>query len=132
MARSGSCPRPSICSAARARSLTQLFVSHVGTSGLTPRQFAVLNAVGDADGLSQTDIMMKTVIDRSSISELVLRLVTVGLLVRRRTKTDARPYAVRLTPKGRQPRWLEPAARAADQALLAIIPTTTESVFEAL
>ena len=69
----------------------KLFVSHVGAPGLTPRQFAVLKAVGDADGLSQTDIMMATGIDRSSTAELVGRLVTMGLLARRRYQNRCTP-----------------------------------------
>jgi len=41
-----------------------LFARNVHTTGLTPRQFVVLQAVADNNGLSQTDIMAATVIDR--------------------------------------------------------------------
>lgn len=87
--------------------------------GLSPRQFEVLKAVSLADGMSQTEIMSATGIDRSSTATLVARLVREGLLHRRRTRHDQRAYAVKLTPKGRQT--LEkhaPLARAADDALL--------------
>ena len=63
-----------------------LFARHVGSHAFTPRQFAVLQAVADADGLSQTAIMTATGIDRSGTAELVRRLVSSGLLQRRRTK----------------------------------------------
>ena len=111
-----------------------LFARHVGDVGLTPRQFAVLQAVAEADGLSQTDIMAATGIDRSSTAELVRRLVSTGCLARRRTKRDARLYAVRLTPKGRQLLAQgQPAGRATDQALLALIaPNLREAFLEAL
>ena len=126
---------------AEARSLIELlhrasqradsvFARNVGDSGLTPRQFAVLRAVSEADGLSQTDIMAATGIDRSSTADLVGRLVTSGCLQRRRTKRDARLYAVRLTPRGRQMLAIgKPAAGAADLALLSLVPQVQRSAF---
>jgi DNA-binding MarR family transcriptional regulator len=107
-----------------------LFVRHVGETGLTPRQFAVLHAVSENDGLSQTDIMAATGIDRSSTADLVRRLVTSGCLQRRRTRRDARVYAVRLTPKGQQMVAIGvPAAAAADQALSALLPQAQRLAF---
>ena len=44
-----------------------LFARHAGIA-LTPRQFIILQAVAEGDGLSQTDIMAATGIDRSSIA----------------------------------------------------------------
>jgi DNA-binding MarR family transcriptional regulator len=78
-----------------------------------------LQAVADKNGLSQTDIMAVTGIDRSSTAALVRTLVTKGLLKRRRTRQDARVYAVRITSSGRQ--MLEAgvaATRAAEDELL--------------
>jgi DNA-binding MarR family transcriptional regulator len=94
-----------------------LFARHARPSDLTPRQFVVLQAVAHKDGLSQTDIM--AVIDRSSTAALVRTLVTNGWLKRRRTRRDARVYAVRITPSGRQ--MLDTglsATRAAEDELL--------------
>ncbi len=100
-----------------------LFLRHVGDARLTPRQFAVLKAVSQADGLNQTAIMAATGIDRSSTAELVRRLVSLGALQRRRKKRDARQYAVRLTPKGRELVMLGGrAARQADETLLSRMP----------
>ena len=96
-----------------------MFARNVGNSGLTPRQFAVLEAVAQADGLSQTAVMIATGIDRSSTSELVRRLVARGWLQRRRTKRDSRVYSVRLTIEGRERlKDAEPGARSTDQAIL--------------
>jgi DNA-binding MarR family transcriptional regulator len=99
------------------------------TSDLTPRQFVVLLAVAGKNGLSQTDIMAATGIDRSSTAELVRTLVTNGCLKRRRTRRDARVYAVRITPSGRQ--MLETgisATRAAEKELLLPVPEKQRSV----
>jgi DNA-binding MarR family transcriptional regulator len=107
-----------------------LFAHHIGDLHLTPRQFAVLQAVSEVNGLSQTAIMAATGIDRSSTADLVRRLVSNGLLQRRRTRRDARLYAVRLTPRGRETLSLgEPAVRSTDQALLSLIRPAQRSAF---
>jgi DNA-binding MarR family transcriptional regulator len=86
---------------------------------LTPRQFAVLACVGESDGLSQTDIVEKTGVDRSTIAELVRRMAKKDLLQRRRSRQDARAYVVRLTDTGREAlKSAEPKALRADAAIL--------------
>jgi DNA-binding MarR family transcriptional regulator len=106
-----------------------LFARHAGTT-LTPRQFVILQAVAEANGLSQTGIMAATGIDRSSTADLVRRLVTHGWLKRRRTKRDARLYAVRLTPEGRRVLALSmPAARATEVALLSSLSSAQRPAF---
>ena len=57
---------------------------------LTARQIAVLTTVAENEGLSQTGIVDRTGIDRSTLADLVRRLQRKGLLERRRTKEDAR------------------------------------------
>jgi hypothetical protein len=47
--------------------------------------------------MCQTDIMQAAGTDRSTTAELVYRLVQKDLLARRRTRRDARRYAVRLS-----------------------------------
>jgi MarR family transcriptional regulator, temperature-dependent positive regulator of motility len=106
-----------------------LFAANMGDRALTRGQFAVLSAVSDQDGLSQTDIMVATGIDRSSTAELVRRLVTNGWLRRRRRKGDARTYSVRLTHSGRQMLAIgAPAAKAADKTLFELIPQTDQTL----
>jgi DNA-binding MarR family transcriptional regulator len=97
---------------------------------LTPRQLAVLEAVAANNGLSQTDIMAATGIDRSSIAELVKRLIKHGCLRRRRSSRDARLYAVTLTPAGRKLVTIgAPAARASQDELLARFSGSERQVF---
>jgi MarR family transcriptional regulator, temperature-dependent positive regulator of motility len=106
-----------------------LFTRYVGNV-LTPRQFAILQAVGEANGLSQTDIMAATGIDRSSTAALVGRLVSYGWLKRRRTRRGARLYAVRLTPEGRQVlSQASPAARATEESLLGPLALADRATF---
>ena len=107
-----------------------LFARNARDIELTPRQFVVLQTVAENNGLSQTDIMAATGIDRSSTAELVRRLVTNGCLQRRRTRRDARVYAVRITAAGRQLLALgAPAARATEKEMLLPIPQAQRSAF---
>jgi DNA-binding MarR family transcriptional regulator len=100
----------------------QVFAEMVGAV-VSPRQLAVLTAVAQREGASQTDLGRSTRIDRSTLAEMVKTLVRRGLLERRRTKEDARAYAVRLTDEGRRiVRSVQPLALAVDAHLLAALP----------
>jgi DNA-binding MarR family transcriptional regulator len=71
-------------------------------SALTPRQYVVLAMLEGREGDSQTDIVRATGIDRSTMAELVKRLLAAGYVRRQRSKTDARVKVVRLTDTGRK------------------------------
>jgi DNA-binding MarR family transcriptional regulator len=78
------------------------YVEEVGKEGLTHRQFTVLSAVDAHDGKSQTELVKITGIDRSTLADLVARLMAQGYLQRRRTKEDARTNSIKLTPNGKK------------------------------
>jgi DNA-binding MarR family transcriptional regulator len=80
----------------------ELFAKALESSELTARQLIVLEAVASEDKPSQTEICAKSGIDRSTLADMVRRLIEKGLLARKRTKEDARRYAVRLTDEGRK------------------------------
>lgn len=108
----------------------ELFAVNVGASDLTPRQFAVLKAVSAGDEPSQTALVETTGIDRSTLADIVRRLVEKGLLQRKRTRRDARMYAVRLTDSGHQALdRAEPAAQATNSRLLSALPLKEREVF---
>jgi DNA-binding MarR family transcriptional regulator len=97
----------------------ELFAAEMAGSDLTPRQFAVLAALARHETASQTDIVRETGIDRSTLADIVKRLVARGSLVRRRARHDARAYAVRLTPAGQTAlRQAEPAVHRVNERLL--------------
>ncbi len=97
---------------------------------LTPRQFAVLVTVSQNEGLSQTDLVDKTGIDRSTLADIVRRMLKKSLLQRRRTKEDARAYAVKLTDEGwRVLKNAEPMAKRVDDRILAVLPTAQRDRF---
>lgn len=107
-----------------------IFQSEMGSGELTPRQFAVLVTVSQNEGLSQTHLVERTGIDRSTLADIVRRMLKKGLLQRRRTKEDARAYAVKLTEEGwRVLRAAEPMARRVDERLLAVLPAAQRDRF---
>ncbi len=96
-----------------------IFHEEGATTGLTTRQFAVLLAVSHNKDVSQTGLVQVTGIDRSTLAEIVKRLLKRGLIKRRRTRNDARTYAVRMTEEGAALlAQIEPAAERADSKLL--------------
>ena len=71
------------------------------STGLTQRQYAVLAAVAADEGLTQTDLVRATGIDRSTLADMIARMIERGYLGRERSSIDARAKTVRLTEKGR-------------------------------
>ena len=78
------------------------YMEEAGKSGLTHRQFTVLSAADAHDGKSQTELVRITGIDRSTLADLVARLMAQGYVQRRRTKEDARTNSIKLTPLGKK------------------------------
>lgn len=100
----------------------EVFSVSLTDTAMTPRQYAVLKAVELCDEPSQTTLVEITGIDRSTIADIVRRLVERGYMQRRRTRQDARMYALKLTARGQTAlRSAEPAARSTDEKLLAAL-----------
>lgn len=78
----------------------ELFARALGKD-LTVRQAMLLEAISATPGASQTQLVVSTGIDRSTLADLVKRLKRKGLAQRRRTKEDARAYAVEITVAGK-------------------------------
>lgn len=107
-----------------------MFHAEMKDGDLTPRQLAVLVTVAANEGLSQTGLVDRTGIDRSTVADLVRRMQRKGLLQRRRTREDARAYAVKLTDEGRRVlRTAEPLARRVDDRLLDALPAKRREQF---
>jgi MarR family transcriptional regulator, temperature-dependent positive regulator of motility len=107
-----------------------VYANEVGADGPTQRQFAVLEAVSVQAGLTQTDLVKATGIDRSTLADLVSRMTAKGLLLRERSALDARAMAVRLSPEGQA--MLEaakPRVQAADKRIMALLPKGKRDAF---
>lgn len=77
-----------------------LFAEAMRGVGITPRQAALLHAVGRADGSSVSDLTRVTGMDRGTLSDMIPRLVARGLLTESRSESDGRAKALALTPSG--------------------------------
>ncbi len=106
----------------------ECFARAMTTESVTPRQYAVLAAVARVPNANQTDIVIMTGIDRSTMADIVGRLVAKGLLQRRRTKEDARAYAVSLAPRAQQlMQQLSADATKAEEVLLSALSAADRS-----
>ena len=107
-----------------------IYTEEAGPDGLTQRQFAVLEAVSARSGLTQTDLVKATGIDRSTLADLVARMTTKGLLDRERSTLDARAKAVRLSEAGQAAlEAARPRVVAADKRILALLPKAKREGF---
>lgn len=107
-----------------------LFDAETRGSDLTPRQLTVLIAVDADDGATQTALVAATGIDRSTLADMVARMIQRDLIVRKRTEADARANSVRLSPKGK--RALASALNAlkkTEAKLLAALPASRRAEF---
>lgn len=107
-----------------------IFQTEMGGGDLTPRQYAVLITVSLNEGLSQTDLVERTGIDRSTLADIVRRMLKKGLLQRRRTREDARAYAVKLTEEGwKSLKAADPVAKRVDDKILSALPAAQRDRF---
>jgi len=109
-----------------------IYADEQGGGGVTQRQYAVLAAVEAHEGLTQTDLVRITGIDRSTLADMAARMIAKGLLERQRSVADARANAVSLTEAGRIAlAEVKPRMAAADARLLRLLSTTKREALTA-
>src|SRR6185312_1619941 len=109
---------------------SEMFQIELGGDDLTPRQYAILLTVAQNEGLSQTQLVELTGIDRSTLADVVRRMLKKGLLQRRRTRDDARAYSVKLTDEGTKVlKSHDPRARRVDERILSSLPAPQRDRF---
>jgi DNA-binding MarR family transcriptional regulator len=109
------------------------FTKLVGENGLTLRQFEVLTAISENPGLSQSDLVDITGVDRSTLADMMTRLQKRGWVERSQSSADARANAVRLTASGLSTVVAAiPHARAADALITDTLGKKTKAFQTAL
>src|SRR5438874_11275586 len=111
----------------RAASLYETFT---GQSDLTPRQFGVLLTLFQAGALPQTELGNRLHLDRSTLGEMLQRMVERKLVERRAHERDRRAVEITLTDAGKSA--LLAAVRqglTAQEALLSPLPDYLRPVF---
>jgi len=79
-------------------------------SPLTGTQLMALKAISENEGCSQTVVVEKTGIDRSTLADVVRRLMRTGMISRKRSRADSRTNVLTITETGTE------ALAKADQA----------------
>lgn len=109
-----------------------LYARESGAQDLTKQQYLVLLALEnqEAKGVSQTALVESTGIDRSTLAEMMRRMLERGLVARERVKDDQRANAVTITPAGRKAlRGARLAAGRAERAMLDVLPAAERPRF---
>ena len=107
-----------------------LYANEISANELTKQQFTHLAALEHNDGASQTALVEITGIDRSTLAEMVRRMLDRGLLSRERTEEDQRANSVIISPVGRKAlRLARTASDRAEKALLEALPSSERPRF---
>ena len=110
-----------------------IYAEETGAAAVTQRQYAVLAAAAEHEGLTQTDLVRATGIDRSTLADMISRMITKGLLERARSETDARANTVKLSDEGRAVLdSARPKVEAADERILAHLSHSKRDSFISL
>jgi DNA-binding MarR family transcriptional regulator len=108
----------------------ELYARETSEKDLTKQQYLALSALEYHDGVSQTTLVELTGIDRSTLAEMIRRLLARGLLSRKRTEEDQRANAVAITQSGRRAlRMARLAAERAERAFLEALPAAERTRF---
>ncbi|MBG6180146.1 MarR family winged helix-turn-helix transcriptional regulator [Arthrobacter sp. CAN_A1] len=82
------------------RTMAGAYQSALTPLGLTYPQFLVLLVLWEEDGISVSQVGSRLHLDSGTLSPLLKRLETLGLVERRRESHDGRQVTIRLTERG--------------------------------
>ena len=77
-----------------------LFLQALHELDITPIQYLALTLVKSYPGIDQVSLSGRMALDTSTVADVAQRLVRKGFLVRTRSETDRRTYALHLTEEG--------------------------------
>lgn len=108
---------------------SERFTQLVGDA-ISLRAFSVLAAIHERPGLSQSDLVKITGIDRSTLADMMNRMEKRGWVARTQSLSDKRAFSVRLAASGAQiMAGATHHARASDAAILDLLPRTKRKTF---
>lgn len=114
------------------RAIEARFEAASGPDGLTVPQYLVLRAIAATGGLSQTEVVLETGIDRSTVADIVRRISTRSL-IRQVPAVDGRVRHWVATEEGKAAlrtaeRDMEAILKDAPPEAVATLATITEAV----
>lgn len=97
-----------------------LFLEETASLGLTSVQFAALNMVKELPGIDQATLSDRIAFDRTTIVQVLDRLVEKGLITRERSPTDRRANVLNVTLQGAEVlKKIQPMLDRSDARILA-------------
>ena len=75
-------------------------IRHIKTLRLTPSQFDVIATLGDTEGMTCSELSAQTLVTKGTLTGVLDRLVSKGLIRRDAMKRDRRCTKISLTAKG--------------------------------
>jgi DNA-binding MarR family transcriptional regulator len=107
-----------------------LFVVETKSFGLTPVQYATLLAVDLNPGIDQTALANIIAFDRSTLADVVARLVAKRYIKQLRGEVDARTKVLHLTPQGaRLLQKINPVVEGVQQKILSPLSPSERTTF---
>lgn len=97
------------------RAVTQLYQPLLAPLGITYPQYLVMLVLWEEDGASVRRLCDRLYLDSGTLTPLLTRLESAGLVRRARSSADARVVDIHLTAAGKK---LQRAARAIPEALV--------------
>ena len=89
---------------AASRLITKEYQPHLEKLGITYPQYLVLMVLWENNGITVNEIAHKLLLNTNTITPLLKRMETTGIIERKRSFDDERKVLVRLTEKGEKMR----------------------------
>jgi MarR family transcriptional regulator, organic hydroperoxide resistance regulator len=89
---------------AASRLITREYQPYLDKMGITYPQYLVLMVLWEADRISVNDISQLLILNTNTVTPLLKRMETLGILTRTRSNSDERKVIVELTKKGKEMR----------------------------
>lgn len=107
-----------------------VFLEECGIFNITPSQYGVLRVLAEYPGLDQIALGRLTGLDRSTVGLVLKLLDRRKLILRTPNPLDKRRMQISLTAKGKRLlKDIEPAARRAQERVLAGLPADSRALF---
>jgi DNA-binding MarR family transcriptional regulator len=85
---------------AASRLITREYQPHLDQLGITYPQYLVLLVLWETDGIPVTEVAAKLILNTNTLTPLLKRMETLGIITRTRSGKDERKVVITLTKKG--------------------------------
>jgi len=89
---------------AASRLITREYQPHLENLGITYPQYLVLMVLWETDGITVNEISAKLILNTNTLTPLLKRMESMGIVTRNRSDHDERKVVISLTPKGKEMR----------------------------